>query len=48
MTSEEKKEFIKNMKAFTEEVSKDPEKTKAFLQKTGIYTKSCNLRKAYK
>ena len=42
MRAHEKKEFINKMKAFTKEAAKD------FLQKTGIYTRNGNLKKAYK
>jgi hypothetical protein len=41
-------ELIKKMEDFIEEVSKSPERSREFLQKTGIYTPKGNLRKPYK
>lgn len=48
MTNKEKKDYIKEMKAYTKKVTSSPEKAKEFLSKTGVYTKNGNLTKHYK
>lgn len=48
MSDNEKKLYLKKIKEYTKKVTSSPEEAKAFLQKTGIYTKSGNLKKEYK
>jgi len=48
MTSKETEEYIKDMKKFTKKVSASKEKSKEFLEKTGVYSKKGNLNQPYK
>lgn len=41
-------ETIKEMKEFTEELKKDPEKARKFLVDAGIYDENGNLTENYK
>jgi hypothetical protein len=48
MTQKETEEYIKDMKKFTKKVSASKNKSKAFLEKTGVYSRKGNLNQHYK
>ena len=48
MTSQEVEEILKNLKELNKEVSKSKKSSTDFLDKTGIYTKTGNLKGTYK
>jgi len=47
MTSNEIDKEIKAMQEWAKELVKSPEKVKAFLHSTGMYTKKGNLKKQF-
>ena len=48
MTAKETEVYIKDMKKFTKKVSASKDKSKEFLEKTGVYSKKGNLNQPYK
>jgi hypothetical protein len=48
MSEKDKKKLIQDMKAYAKKVSSSNEEAKKFLFKTGMYTRSGNLKSAYK
>jgi hypothetical protein len=48
MTPKETDAYIKDMKKFTKKVSASKDKSKQFLEKTGVYSKKGNLNQPYK
>jgi len=47
MTTREVKTQVKEMREFAQEIRKSPERAREFLHKTGMYTKSGNLKKQF-
>ena len=48
MTSKETDAYIRDMKKFTKKVSASKDKSKQFLEKTGVYSKKGDLKQPYK
>jgi len=48
MTDKEIDRYIRDMKDFSKKTSSSNQKTRKFLEKTGIYTRSGNLTTHYK
>ena len=48
MSDAEKKKYLKEMKDYMKKVTSSKEEAQAFLQKTGIYTKTGDLKPDYK
>lgn len=48
MSTEEQIKYIKELKRFTRDISSDNKKSREFLIKAGIHTKSGRLKKAYR